>query len=302
MFSTRKKRQSNRRFLSQLDDFDQNMITGNAACESQEIIVVGKGTNGRVFTVGSSSKNIANNESTVNVQTLERCFNEKIDREMSKNVDRVEDRIQNANLTALVNIVAPIFEVAIRSINASSGRDVANVSANPEHREQLGINTSFENASGNNNILHVSNANDETRHNIPNGVNELSVLETHEAHTHHMVTGQTAQSYQIPEFPTGRILTPQNPLSHQHQNLSTQVSQDNSLPMVEQTPRNQNSDANISINCPVHAIAGIATQQRPQTATMPKPVSTSSLIFVGKTKNLNCLKTFFTQCSKCNQR
>ena len=60
--------------------------------------------------------------------------------------------------------------------------------ANPERGERLGINASFENASGNHNILHVSNVNDETRHNIPDEVNELSVSETHfdrQAHTHH---------------------------------------------------------------------------------------------------------------------
>ena len=47
---------------------------------------------------------------------------------------------------------------------------------------------------------------------------------------HHMVTGQTAQTNQFPEFLTGRIQTPRNPSSHQYQNLSTQVSQDNNLP------------------------------------------------------------------------
>ena len=75
---------------------------------------------------------------------------------------------------------------------------------------------------------------------------------------HHMVTGQTAQPNQFPEFLTGRSVTPRNPPSHQYQNLSTQVSQDNNLPMVEQTPRNQNLDANNSINRLVDAIAGIA--------------------------------------------
>ena len=52
--------------------------------------------------------------------------------------------------------------------------------------------------------------------------------------------------------------------------------------MVEQTPRNQNLDANNSINRLADAIAGIATQQRPQAATMLKPVSTNTLIFDGK--------------------
>ena len=99
---------------------------------------------------------------------------------------------------------------------------------------------------------------------------------------HHMVTGQTAQPNQFPEFLTGRSVIPRNPPSHQYQNLSTQVSQDNNLPMVEQKPRNQNLDANNSINRLADAIAGIATQQRPQAATMLEPVSTNTLIFDGK--------------------
>ena len=82
--------------------------------------MVSEGTNDRDFTVGTSSNNIAINESTVNVKTLERCFIERIDREMSNIVDTVEDRIQNAILTAIDNFVAPKIELAIRSINASS--------------------------------------------------------------------------------------------------------------------------------------------------------------------------------------
>ena len=110
---------------------------------------------------------------------------------------------------------------------------------------------------------------------------------------HHMVTGQTAQTNQFPEFLTGRIVTPRNPPSHQYQNQSTQVSQDNNLPVVEQTPRNQNSDANNSINRLVDAIAGIATQQRPQSATMLKLVSTNKLIFDGKNEKFELFEDFF---------
>ena len=110
---------------------------------------------------------------------------------------------------------------------------------------------------------------------------------------HHMVTGQTAQTNQFPEFLTGRIVTPRNPPSHQYQNLSTQVSQDNNIPMVEQTPRNQNLDANNSINRLADAIAGIATQQRPQAATMLKPVSTNTLNFDGKNENFELFEDLF---------
>ena len=188
MVSTCKKRQSNRRFLSQLDDFDQDMIIGNAASERQENTVVNEGTNDRDFTVGTSNDSSIVNGNVMNVKTLERCFNERIDREMNNIVDTVEDRIQNAILTAIDNIVAPKIELAIRSINASSGRDVTSVSANSERREQVGINAPFESASGCNDTLGVSKRNDETRHNIADEVSELSVPEAHfdrQPQTHH---------------------------------------------------------------------------------------------------------------------
>ena len=190
MVSTRKRRQSNKRLLSQLDDFDQDMIIGNATSERKENTVVNEGTNDRDFTVVTSNGISIVNGNLLSVKTWERCFNERIDREMNNIVDTVEDRIQNAFLTAIDNIVTPKMELAIRSINASSGRDVTSVSANSERRERVGINASFENASRNNDTLDVSNVNDETRHNIPDEVSELSVPETHfdrQAHTHHTV-------------------------------------------------------------------------------------------------------------------
>ena len=177
--------------LSQLDDFDQDMVIGNAANERQEIIMVNEGTNARGFTVDNSSNNTAVNEIMVNVKALGRCFNERIDREMSNIVGTVEDRIQNAILTGIDNIVAPKIELAMRSMNAASGQDVTSLTANSEHGEHAGNNSTFENASENNNTLHISNVNDETRHNIPDEVSELSVPKTHfdrQTHTHHSYT------------------------------------------------------------------------------------------------------------------
>ena len=188
MVSTRKKRQSNKRLLSQLDDFDQDMIIGNAASERQENVVVNEGTNDQDFTVGTSNVSSIVDENALNVKTLERCFNERIDRKMNNIVETVEDRIQNAILTAIDNIFAPKIELAIRSVNTSSGRDVTSVSANSERREHAGINAFFENASENNNKLNTTNENDETRQNIHDEVSELSVPGTHfdrQPHTHH---------------------------------------------------------------------------------------------------------------------
>ena len=135
MVSTRKKRQSNKRLLNQLDDFDRDMIIGNDVSERQESVVVNKSTDDRDFTVGTSNNDSVVNGNAMSVKTLERCFNERIDREMSNIVDTVEDRMQNAISTAFENIVAPKIELAIRSINASFGRDATSVSANSERRD-----------------------------------------------------------------------------------------------------------------------------------------------------------------------
>ena len=150
-------------------------------------IVVNEGTNDRDFTVGTSNNDSVVNGNAMSVKTLERCFNERIYREMGNIADTVGDRIQNSILTAIENIVAPKIEQAIRSIFASSGLDATSVSANSECRERIRISASFENASENNDTLDVPNVNDETRHNIPDEVSELLVPETHfdrQAHTH----------------------------------------------------------------------------------------------------------------------
>ena len=139
MVSTRNKKQSNKRLLSQLDDCDRDIIIGNAVSERQENAVVNEGTKDREFTVGTSSNDSIVNGNVMSVKTLEGCFNEGIDREMSNIVVTVEDRIQNAILTAVDNIVTPKIELTIRSINASSGRDATSVSASSERREHVGL-------------------------------------------------------------------------------------------------------------------------------------------------------------------
>ena len=68
----------------------------------------------------------------VNVKNFERSFNNKSDREMSKLVDTVEDKIQNAILTSMEKFVFPIIELAVGSINTTSGREATSVTASSE--------------------------------------------------------------------------------------------------------------------------------------------------------------------------
>ena len=170
MVSTRKKRQSTRRLLSQLNDFDQDLIIGNTMSERQGIAPVDEGTVDQDITVGNSDSNPAVNKNLVNVKTLERCFNEKIDREMGNIVDTIEQRIQNAILTGIDSIITPEIELAIRSVKAYSGQDATSVIAFSERGEHIRITASFETVSGRISTLHVLNTNDETRNNIPDEV------------------------------------------------------------------------------------------------------------------------------------
>ena len=107
---------------------------------------------------------------------------------MGNIADTVEDKSQNALLTTIDSNITPGTELAVRSKNASFGRDATSVIANPERGGHVGITASFENVSEKNDTLHVSNTNDETRKSIPEEVSELSVPRTHfdrQPHTHH---------------------------------------------------------------------------------------------------------------------
>ena len=120
------------------------LSVGLPAVGNEELQLM-KGTVDQELTINNTGINLIANENFVNVQTLERCFREMFDREMGNIVDTVEVRIQNAILTASDNIVTPRIELALRSVNASSGRDTTIVTDNSEPEERVIITTSFEN-------------------------------------------------------------------------------------------------------------------------------------------------------------
>ena len=61
MVSTRKKKQSNRRLLSQFDDFDRDHSLGNAWSDKQETVVVTEGTVVQIITAQATSNNLTTN-------------------------------------------------------------------------------------------------------------------------------------------------------------------------------------------------------------------------------------------------
>ena len=76
MVFTRKKRQSNRRLFSQLDDFDQDIPIPNTMSDRRGNAAINEGTVDQDFGINNSGSNSATNQNLVNVKTLERYFNE----------------------------------------------------------------------------------------------------------------------------------------------------------------------------------------------------------------------------------
>ena len=72
MVSNRKKRQQDRRFLSELDDFDHDIKINDAAKSEQQSVVVNDGTVDRELTVNNRDNISTTKENTVNSQILER--------------------------------------------------------------------------------------------------------------------------------------------------------------------------------------------------------------------------------------
>ena len=134
-----------------MDDFDRDFLTCNAVNSRQQNFIVVDSTTDREFTVKISSVIPTTNENTVNVQRLERCFNEKNDKGMGNIVDTVEDKNKKPIWTASVIIITLRIELAVRSLNASSARDAASITANSKREICIGITASFENLSERNN-------------------------------------------------------------------------------------------------------------------------------------------------------
>ena len=82
MVSTHRKKRSNTRVLSQLDDFDQDVIIGTPMNNRQENTAIKEGISHQEFTVANSDGGQTAHENVVYVKTLESCFNERIDKEM----------------------------------------------------------------------------------------------------------------------------------------------------------------------------------------------------------------------------
>ena len=118
MVSTRKKKQQNKRFFSQLSERVTDFGLSNHDVQNENI--------DSVTHRGTSSDNTNNvtqvNYPQVDMNTVEDNFVSKVRSEVDNVLTTVETRVQDAVLTAIENLVIPRVESAMKSTNEYSGR------------------------------------------------------------------------------------------------------------------------------------------------------------------------------------
>ena len=117
------------------------------------------------------------------------------------------------------------------------------------------------------------------------------------AHAHYMVTGHNAPTEECSRVsynPNSNSINPLPQQFNQPQNITTHISSNKTLPMVERTPQRQNLDPKNTINNLVEAVPGIASQQQPQTSSvLLKPTMTNKLIIECKNEIIELFADFF---------
>ena len=122
-----KEKTAKQKARSQLDAFEQNVIFGDVANSGQQSVAVNNGSVDQKFTLKNGDGIPTTNENVVNVLILERCFNGKINKQMGNLIDTVKKKIQNAILTSIDSFINAWIELAVKSKNGSSKRDVARI-------------------------------------------------------------------------------------------------------------------------------------------------------------------------------
>ena len=136
MVSTRKKKQQNKRFLSQLSESNAEFMVVQSKHEAQ--------AKSRTDAADrdTSLKNLKNTKgpkqvkgSEVDVHTLEKNIVNKVRSEVDSVMTTVETRVQDAVMTAMENLVIPTVEFAMKSANALSGNGIGSVVLDPDQRD-----------------------------------------------------------------------------------------------------------------------------------------------------------------------
>ena len=133
----------------------------------------------------------------------------------------VENRMHDAILSAIDNVVIPRVEMAVKSVTGSTGHETTSEVQIRDLRGFLGNirNTPLMSASNWLDLDNDLNRNDETRNDVDFEDGYFPALKPNYERielAHHIVTGHNAPQSSLPENLTGRIRTQKNPLPQQY--------------------------------------------------------------------------------------
>ena len=137
MVFTRKKKQQNKKFLSQLSESDADFMIGRSN-QSAEAKVEENSTR-RGNSLNNTNDTTQANYPQVDMHTLEKNIVTKVRSEVDSVMTTVETRVQDAVLTAIENLVRARVELAMNSANVSSGRSVDGSVLELDQRDFSGI-------------------------------------------------------------------------------------------------------------------------------------------------------------------
>ena len=160
MVSTRKKKNQQKRQLSQLDQTLNDFVVGNSVN-----VNVSESENLEQQTNGQPNDFERVENSARPNQVIESNIDDQITRAVSSAVMTVENRMHDAILTAIGNVVITRVEMAVKSITGLTGHGTNSEVQNPDRRDFLGNirNTPLTSASSRLDLDIELNRYDETR-------------------------------------------------------------------------------------------------------------------------------------------
>ena len=136
MVSTRKKRNQQKRQLSHLNETLNDFVIGSNTNESiTENETLESQTDGRY----DNAEEIVNRQnSAFQYQVIGNNIDDKIRKVVDNAVKTVENRMHDAVLTVMDNVVIPRVEMAVRSTTGSSGHGATSTVQNPDRSDFIG--------------------------------------------------------------------------------------------------------------------------------------------------------------------
>ena len=163
MVSTCKKKNQQKRQLSQLDETLNDNVIGNSVN-----VIVSESENLEQQTDGQCNDSERVDNSVCQNQVLENEVDNKITKAVSSAVMTVQNRLHDAILAAIDDVVIPRVEMAVKSITGSTGHGTNGEVQNPVRRDFIGNfrNTPLTSASSLLDLDKELNRNDETRNDV----------------------------------------------------------------------------------------------------------------------------------------